>query len=214
MKTITLTLALFISALCLATDPAYDKAMTQSLEQLGNAKSIEDFQKTANSFNRISNVATKDWLAKYYQVFCYVRMSFIEADKAKKDVYLDETDQLLGTLLEEESTNSEVYAMQSFWYTAKLSVDPATRGQEYMALSGAAYKKALALNPTNPRALYLQLSNEVGMANFFGKDASSYCDRIMVLFNNWDQYNEGQKFYPRWGKGQVEGMTSRCETTK
>ena len=213
MKTITITIALLISTFCLASDPAYDKAMTKSLEQLGNAKTLEDFQNTANSFKRISNVATSDWLSEYYQVFCYVRMSFMEADKSKKDAFLDEGEQLLNVLLEQESINSEIYALQSFWFTARLSVDPATRGQEYMALSGAAFKKALALNPTNPRALYLQLSNEVGMANFFGKDASSYCDRILSLLTNWDQYNEVEKFHPSWGKGQVEGMTKRCETS-
>lgn len=214
MKTITITIALLSSTFCLASDPAYDKAMSQSLEQLGEAKSLDDFQNTANSFSRISNVATSDWLSKYYQVHCYVLMSFMEANKSKKDEYLDKGDLILAELLELQKGNSEVFAMQSFWFTARLSVDPATRGQEYMGLSAAAYKKALALNPTNPRALYLQLSNEVGMASFFGKDVSSYCDRILSLLTNWDKYNEVEKLYPSWGKGQVEGMAIRCESTK
>lgn len=214
MKTITLLLALLIGTLTFAGDPAYDAAMEKSLVQLQEAKSIADLQSTANSFNRISNIVSSDWLSKYYQVQCYVLMSFREEDQNKKDVYLDKGEELLVVLLELENDNSEVFALQSFWYTARLSVDPATRGQEYMALSGAAYKKALALNPTNPRALYLQLSNEVGMANFFGEDISNYCDRIISLLHNWDAYNKTEKFYPVWGKGQVEGMAKRCESTK
>lgn len=214
MKTITVTIGLLICTICLANDPTYDKAMAKSLDQLGDAKTVTDLQSTANSFSRISNVAISDWLSKYYQVHCYVLMSFMEADKTKKDEYLDKGEEVLGVLLEQQDANSEVFAMQSFWYTARLSVDPATRGQEYMRLSGAAYKKALELNPTNPRALYLRLSNEVGMADFFGEDVSAYCNRISLLLTNWDTYNEGERFHPSWGKIQIEGMAKRCVSTK
>jgi hypothetical protein len=209
-KTILTVFALLIPIFLLANDSAYDKAMTGALTQLGSAQTIADIQNTANSFARISNVAPNDWLAPYYESQCYVLISFREKETTKKDAYLDKAQSLLTPLLSSQSTNSEVFALQSLLYTARLTIDPMTRGQEYMALSGGAYQKALALNPTNPRALYLQLSNEVGMAQFFGEDVSNYCDRIQDLYSHWDEFNQAEKFHPSWGLNQLEGLMQNC----
>lgn len=215
MKTITTTMILLLSSMLFANDNAYDKAMSSALQQFDTASTIADLQNTANSFSRIANVAKDDWLASYYQSQCLILMSFREKDLARKDEYLNEGEAILNVLLETQANNDEVYALQSLLYTARLSVDPMNRGQEYMALSGGAYQKALALNPKNPRALYLQLSNEVGMANFFGEDTSKYCDRIESLYSNWEEYNKVEKFHPSWGLGQVEGLMKNCiETIK
>jgi hypothetical protein len=212
MKTITTMIAILFSTLLQAKDSAYDNAMTAALQQFSNAKSISDLQNTANSFARIANVAGDDWLSPYYQTQCLVLMSFMETDKAKKDEFLNEAEVILDNLILTQPNNSEVYAMQSMLYTARLTVDPMSRGQEYMALSGQAYGKALALNPTNPRALYLQLSNEVGMSSFFGEDVSVYCERIQNLYANWDEYNQVEKFHPDWGKRQLEGLMKNCSS--
>lgn len=213
MKTITTTMMLFLSSILFANDSAYDKAMSSALQQLDTASTIADLQNTANSFSRIAQVASGDWLAPYYQSQCMILMSFREKDKDRKDEYLNEGEAILSVLLQSQANNAEVYALQSLLYTARLTVDPMNRGQEYMALSGGAFHKALALDPTNPRALYLQLSNEVGMANFFGEDTSKYCDRIESLYSHWDEYNKVEKFHPSWGLGQVKGLMKNCTGT-
>lgn len=209
-KTILTVFALLFSISLMANDSAYDEAMAKSLSEFEKASTIADLQNTANSFARISKLAPDDWLSPYYESQCYVLISFREKEKAKKDEYLDKAQKILNPLLNSQATNSEVFALQSLLYTARLTVDPMTRGQEYMALSGGAYQRSLALNPTNPRALYLQLSNEVGMAQFFGEDVGSYCERIQVLYANWEEYNAVDKFHPDWGIDQLEGLLQNC----
>lgn len=210
MKTVTTAILLLMTSLLYANDDAYDKAMTNALTQLREASSIEELQSTANSFARIWKGVEGDWLAPYYQTQCLVLMSFREKEASKKDAYLNEAEVILEKLIISEGDNSEIYALQSLLYTARLTVDPMNRGQEYMGLSGGAYRKALALNPTNPRALYLQLSNEVGMANFFNDDTSVYCDRIIDLYRHWNEYNQVEKFNPSWGLNQLEGLMQNC----
>jgi hypothetical protein len=213
MKTLTLTIiTMLISGLVSAGNPKYEKAMQNALEQLEQCKNTEDFNLAANTFYRIANVEKSEWLPLYYYAYSHIIMSFIEnKDMVKKDEYLDVAESAINTLMESHPQESELYALQGFMYTARLVVDPASRGQKYMQLSGQSIGQALAINETNPRALYIQLSNETGMARFFGNDIAPYCERINLLLNNWEVYNDSQEFYPTWGKREVLGMAKDCD---
>jgi len=212
MKTITLIMiALTISGTLYAGNPKYDKAMENALKQLNQCKNTDDFNAVSNTFKMIANAEKSEWLPLYYHAYSQIIMSFLEhADKVKKDAYLDVAESDINQLLANQTNESEVHALQGFMYTARLVVDPANRGQKYMGLSGQSVGKALAINKTNPRAQYILLSNELGMAGFFGNDTSQYCDRINDLLENWEVYNESPKFYPKWGKREVEGMAEKC----
>ena len=207
MKTITTTIAILLSLVSFANS-GYSEAMEAALNQYNTAQTVSDFQNTANTFSRISNMAKEEWLPEYYEAQCYILMSFIdkEADAAKKDEYLDVAEKRINSMLEKSPQNDEVLALQGFMYTGRLVVDPMTRGKEYSIKSMTSIKTALAFNPHNPRALYLELSNEVGSSAFFKEDTSKYCDRINNLLQNWDEYNQSQPMYPVWGKAQVEGL--------
>lgn len=208
---LTFVSALIISVSTLAGNHAYEEAMESALNQLSTSQNVVDFQNTANSFNRIANIATDEWLPDYYQAQCYILMSFIEQDHSKKDPYLDIAEKTINRILEKHPKNAEAYALQAFMYTGRLVVDPMTRGQEYSSLSMTSIKTSLAINPTNPRALYLQLSNEIGTAQFFKTDTSIYCERINALITNWDSYNEVKPMFPSWGKKQVLEMKANCK---
>jgi GNAT superfamily N-acetyltransferase len=205
-------ITLLISGIVYAGNPKYEKAMKEALGQLQQCKNIEDFNLSANTFYRIANAEKSEWLPSYYYAYSYVIMSFIEnEDRVKKDEYLDVAASTIDLLLKTHPEESELYALQGFMYTARLVVDPATRGQKYTQLSGQAIGQALAINKTNPRALYIQLSNETGMARFFGNDIAPYCERISQLQENWEAYNDSPQFYPIWGKREVEGLAKDCE---
>jgi hypothetical protein len=213
MKTITTTIAILFSIFTMAGNNGYTEAMQSALKQMEVSKSPTDFQNTANTFNRISKMADTEWLPAYYEAQCYILMSFMdrEADAATKDGYLDVAEERINKILKSHPQNDEAYALQSFMYTGRLVIDPMTRGREYSIKSMTAIKTALAFNPKNPRALYLELSNEVGSANFFKEDTSKYCDRINNLFSQWDELNKVAELHPSWGKGQVNGMAKNCQ---
>ena len=212
MKTITITLGLLISILSFGTNNGYNQAMGAALNQFKSAKTVEDFKETANSFHRISGMAKEEWLPKYYHAQCYILMSFVDhnADAITKDQYLDEAELSINSILVSHPGNDEAFALQSFMYTGRLVIDPMTRGREFSIKSGTSIQKSLAINPTNPRALYLQLSNEVGAASFFGKDPIIYCERIQALLANWESYNKSPEMHPKWGKSQVAGLAKNC----
>lgn len=215
MKTITIAISMLFSITAFAESNGYNEAMEAAINQYNTAHSVAEFKNAANTFNRISNMATTEWLPEYYHAQCYILMSFMDqaADAAQKDEYLDVAEKSISSILEKQPENSEAYALQAFMNTGRLVVDPMTRGREYSIRSHESIKKSLAINPTNPRALYLQLSNEIGTAQFFGTDASVYCDRIYTLLENWDSYNNTEALQPKWGKTQVEGLAANCTTS-
>ncbi len=210
MKTLTTIIAVLFSVLTFAGNPAYNEAMKSALGQFATSKSVDELQSTANSFQRISNLADQEWLPQYYQAHCYILMSFMTQDGAQRDAYLDVAESAITKVMEMQPTNSETYALQAFMYTGRLVVDPMNRGQEFSIKSHQSLKKSLAINPTNPRALYLQLTNEIGTADFFGTDSSIFCERISNLQKNWDAYNQVDGLEPSWGKDQAQTLKANC----
>lgn len=212
MKNLILTTAFLICALfSMAQKPAFMQAMGKTLAQYATAGSPADFQQLANRFSVIAKAEPTEWLPLYYEAHCYILMSFMDADPVKKDNYLDQVEPLLDQLLELQPDEAEVYALQSFYYTGRLVVNPVERAQKYGALSGQAVGKALALEPQNPRARYLSIQMGIGTARYMGGDVSAYCDQAKQLLADWDNYERKSPIHPNWGKQQVAGIVQSCE---
>ena len=214
MKTIsTLLMATVISLTAFATNSdAYKKAMGKALAEMQKSSSIEELTNTANQFQRIAKAADQEWLPLYYHAQCYVLMGFnTNKEVDERDGYLDLAQNSIDDALKLAPNQSELFALQSMLHTARLVIDPMSRGQKMMAASGKAIGQSLAINPKNPRAQYLLLSNEVGQAQFFGKDPLEYCERIHALQVNWDDLNQSAEFYPKWGKEEIVSMANNCK---
>ncbi len=211
-KVVLLLTAVFFVFTSLAGGPDFQQAMGKTLAGYTDCRTIEDFQGLANKFDRIASAETSEWLPLYYHAHCYIIMSFMEqSDMAKKDEYLDVAEISMNKMIEMVPDESEVYALQSFMLTARLVVDPMTRGQQYSILSGKAVGTALGLSPDNPRAKLISIQNEMGSAQFFGSDISKYCIQAEELLENWDEFKPISPIHPNWGKDQVEGIVKSCK---
>ena len=213
MKKVILSLAVVLCTLVsMSQKPEYYKAMGETLGEYSSAKSVADLQALGNKFQMIANVEKEEWLPLYYHAHCYILMSFIEqGDAAKKDSYLDVAEKSVTKLLEMAPAEPEVYALQSFYLTGRLVVNPKERGQQYSALAGQANGKALALDATNPRAKLLKIQMDMGSAKFFGTDPKSFCPKAKELLATWDNFKPKSSIHPNWGKEQVEEIVKGCE---
>ncbi len=212
MKKFILSIAVvFISLVSMAQKPEYYQTMGETLGQFSSVKSVADMQELGNKFQMIANAEKSEWLPLYYHAHCYILMSFMEQDATKKDSYLDVAEKSINKLIEMAPNESEVYALQSFYFTGRLVVNPMERGQKFSALSGQAIGKALAIDPTNPRAKMLKIQMDMGSAPYMGKDPKSFCPEAKELLANWDNFKPKSPLYPNWGKEQVEGIVKGCE---
>lgn len=213
MKTILISIALILSTLTgISQSNEFAGAMGEALGQFAGCKSISDYQAAGNRFSLIAEAEKKEWLPYYYHSFCYIMMSFMEpGDAAKKDSYLDEAEKSFTKMIEIAPKESEIYALQSMFYSARLMVNPMERGQKYSALSAQAVGTALGLDAANPRAKFIKLKNDMGMAQFFGRDGKEYCPDAEALLAGWDTFKVKSPLYPNWGKDQVAAIVKDCK---
>jgi hypothetical protein len=213
MKTIIISIALVLAAFTgRSQSKEFAGAMGEALGQYAGCKSITDFQALGNRFSLIANAEKTEWLPYYYHAHCYIIMSFMEpSDAVKKDAYLDEAEKSITKMIELAPKEPEVYALQSMFYTARLVVNPMERGQKYSGLSAQAVGMALGLDANNPRAKFIKLRNDMGSAQFFGKDPKEYCPQVNDLLANWDSYKVKSPLYPSWGKEQVAEIVAECK---
>ena len=216
MKTILISIVLIFSTLTgISQSNEFAGAMGEALGQFANCKSISDYQAAGNRFSLIAGTEKKEWLPYYYHSFCYIMMSFMEpGDAAKKDSYLDEAEKSFTKMIELAPKESEIYALQSMFYSARLVVNPMERGQKYSALSAQAVGMALGLDATNPRAKFIKLRNDMGSAQFFGRDPKEYCPDAEELLASWDTFKVKSPLYPNWGKDQVAAIVNECKAGK
>jgi len=213
MKKIILSLAvLFVSLVSMAQKPEFLQTMGETLGQFATCKNAADFQALGNKFQMIADVEKTEWLPVYYHSYCYIIMSFLEpTDATKKDSYLDVAEKSIAKLIELAPNESEVYALQSFYFIGRLVVNPMERGQEFSGLSGQAVGKSLAIDPANPRAKLLKLQGDIGAAPYMGLDPKSFCPQAKELLANWDNFKPKSSIHPAWGKDQVEGIVKGCQ---
>jgi len=213
MKTIILSIVILMTALTgKSQSKQFAGAMGEALGQYATCKSVSDFQALGNRFALIANAEKSEWLPYYYHAHCYILMSFMETtDAAKKDSYLDEAEKSIAKMIELAPKESEVYALQSMFFSARLVVNPMERGQKYSALSAQAVATSLAMDANNPRAKFLKLRNEMGAAQFFGKDPKEFCPQASELLASWDTFKVKSPLYPAWGKEQVAEIVNGCK---
>jgi len=207
---------LFISVLLIATlvmggDEKYYQKMGETLIGFSTCSSVEDFQNLANKFQVIANVEKEEWLPLYYEAQCYTLISFMgDLSGDEKDAYLDKAASLIESMTELVPDEAEVQVMKAFYLTGSLVVNPPQRAMSTSPLINAAIAKALALEPNNPRAVFLRISNEMGTASYFGQDVAPFCAQATELLQNWDSYALKSPIHPNWGKEEVEGIVKRC----
>lgn len=200
-----------ITLTTMGANEKYYQKMGEALNDFNTCSSIEGYQEVANNFRTIANKETTEWLPLYYETHCYILMSFMENSGAiKKDAWLDQAENSLEKMLELAPLESEAYALKAFYHTGRLVVNPPQRAQTTSPIIDAAIGKSLGLDPGNPRAKFMRLSNDMGTARFFGSDLTPYCKDASELLEHWDSYEVKSAIHPSWGKDQVEEIVKGC----
>jgi hypothetical protein len=212
MKKTTLILsALLFATFALGGNDPYQEKMREALQLYPECSTPEDYQNLANRFRVIAKKETGEWLPLYYEAHCYILMGFMgQLENEARDSYLDKASALIDEMLALAPQEAEVYVMKSFYHTGYLVVNPPERAMSATPLIHEAIARALAIEPNNPRAIFLRISNEMGTASFFGEDTSPYCEQASGLLLQWDNYKLKSNIHPSWGKGEVRGIVDSC----
>ena len=212
-KATTLFILIAMSVLAFAGNDPYTKAMQEGLTLLQKAQGPQDFLEAANKFERISEAEKDKWHPSYYASYAMTIVAAMEQQPVKKDEYLDMAQSFIEKSASTEPNESEVLALQGFIYMLRIGVDPATRGQQYSGMSAASLQKAKAIDPENPRVLYMLAQLSFGTAQFFGQDGSEACKMNEIALKKFEEAERTESqdpFAPGWGKNMAQGFSAQC----
>lgn len=215
MKTINIIpLALLVLALLAFKSTANDRyieSMQKNMQLVYTAKTIDELQMAVNAFERIGEAEKNKWEPFYYASFGYVMMATREKEAQKKDAYLDLSLKALEKAKAINPGESEITAVEGFVHMIRVTVDPASRGQQYSGLAMQTFGKAIAMNPENPRALSLMAQMQYGTAQFFGASTAEACGTLNKALEKFETFKSDNPLAPTWGKPMAEGMRAQCK---
>src|SRR5579863_5641297 len=208
MQKLLLSFALLIGLACQAQSDKYVAAMQKNIPLLDSAKTIDQLQNMAATFERIGDAEKNKWLPYYYAALAQTWIGWNPATKdkdansAKINAYLSKAEAI--------EKNAELYAVENMSATQQMLVDPQNRWMTNGKDASEALEKGLALDPNNPRLYYLQ-----GMSMFNtpvqyggGKDkAKPLFEKSVALF----KAAQPKPLYPTWGQKQATDMLAQCQ---
>lgn len=210
MKNQLSVLAIFFFSITLsAQSPTYQKAMGQAMAAFAEAQTAADYTATANTFTRIAAAGDGEYLPDYYAALSLINQSFRVKDSAERDQLADNAMAHIEAAEKLSPKNVELEVLRGFALTAKMVVDPSTRGQKYSPMIAQHYDKAMQMDPQNPRAATMMARNELGVSQFFGSAPTNACALAVKSIDLFDQETP-DGFEPRWGKDLAMEVAAAC----
>jgi len=209
-KLVSLAAIISISLFATAQNPKYMATMEKNIVILDTARSTTQLQNLANSFERIAGSEKTEWLPNYYAAFCYATMTQNTKGDAI-DTYCDKATAFINKADSISPNNSEIYAIKAQIASARINVNPMTRGQKYGIQSAVLRDKAKELDPTNPRPWLLEGESKFYTPPAFGGGkikAKPAFEKALALF---ETFKPAGTIHPRWGKKDANYFLKKCE---
>lgn len=206
MKKSLLCIALVLSAATLfAQNEKYTNAMKANIAQLDTAIVKGNMAELTNNFERIAEAEKTQWLPYYYASYAAVMNAFLEKDKSKTDGIADKAEQLIKKAEElAGSENSEICVIKSMIASSHMMVDPQTRWQQYGQSSSMHITKAKALDPANPRPVFLEGQAKFYTPESFGGGKAPAKELFIKAMQMFDTFKPETELHPNWGKASTQ----------
>ncbi|HOW25001.1 MAG TPA: hypothetical protein PK711_04960 [Bacteroidales bacterium] len=213
MKALILTIALIVySTAGFSQKDQYQMTMRTTIDKMYQAKTVEEYQLMANTFERMALAEKKEWIPSYYTAYCYIMMGFMAEKPDQIDPYLDLAQKHLDNALAIDSKEAELYVLQGMLHQARISVDFMGRGLVYSQKAQGALEEAVKMDPKNPRAYYLMGMNVYSTPKMYGGGPETALPLFRRAQENFELGETvGNDLMPTWGKEHNNQMLAECE---
>ncbi len=199
------------SAALFAQSDKYVKAMKANIANLDSLLAKKNFTEVSNNFERIGDAEKNQWLPYYYASYSTVMSALTETDKSKTDALADKAEQLIKKAEETSGKeNSEICVIKSMIASAHMMVDPQTRWQQYGQTSAENISKAKALDPANPRPVFLEGQAKFFTPESFGGGKAQAKELFTKALQMFDTFKPGSDVDPNWGKSATKYYLAQC----
>ena len=205
-------LLLLVSVVSAQTDTTskYYAAMKKQVAIADTAKTIPSLQQAYNGFERIANAEKKEWLPDYYMAYCLIMQSYMD-DVKKTDDYCDKANSLLNRADSISPNNSEILALRAMCSSARIRVNPMSRGAKYGKESGEWLDKAEAADSTNPRIYMMRGQGMYYTPAAFGGGKDKAKPILENAIRKYDAFKPASGIHPHWGRYRAQQLLDECK---
>ena len=206
MKKLVLSTLLLITVSTYAQSN-FEKAVTDKISKMEQAKTPEDFTAVSNDFARIGDKEKTQWLPYYYAAQASIekgrnlmrtgKLSELDAIAAEAQTNLDKASAL-------SPNNAEILILQKMIHSLKMMVDPQARFMSEGMLGADALAKAEKLDPENPRITLMKAEDIYYTPEQFGGSKSKGLEMFQKSLDQFKVYQPKTTLDPTWGKGEAE----------
>lgn len=210
MKKLFLSTLLFMAVSTYA-QTNFEKAVTDKISKMEQAKTPEDFTAVSNDFTRIGDKEKTQWQPYYYAAQASIEKGR-NLMRTGKLTELDEIAAEAQTNLDKASDlskdNAEIFILQKMIHNLKMMVDPQSRFMSEGMLGADALAKAEKLDPENPRISLLKAEDIYYTPEQFGGSKSKGLEMFQKSLDQFKVYQPKTTLDPNWGKGEAEYFLS------
>lgn len=190
-----------------------DSAMyNEGIDLLSKAKTTENYLEAAFYFGQLSAQQPSQWLIFYYGGLAYIQASQKALASNYKDDLLDKAQTQIDKAVSLNPMETELQVLQAFLFQARIQVNPQTRGLNYSQKADAWLKKALANEPGNPRAHFLQACNVYYTPVVFKGGPRNALPLFLKAREKFKAYTPDLPFMPDWGERENQEMIKLCNS--
>jgi hypothetical protein len=187
-----------------------EETLNKAYAQFESSKDLGPMMAASSQFDLAANKWGNEYAANYYAAYSKAIISYIETDKKRKDLLLDEADKYFDKVKAINEKSDETYVLGALLANARLSVDGATRWKKYGDIFSKYLEQAKAVNADNPRIYYLKGISVFYTPTAFGggkKKAKEWFEKAKPLFAKQDK---SSILKPYWGEKQCEDYLKQC----
>lgn len=197
-----ISILLLVISISSYSQSQYESGMASAFEVWKKGENV----KASSLFERIGGAEKDKWLPYYYAANVAITAAFAEQDEKLLTPMLDRAEGLIEKAKEISPDNSEIVLLRGLLLTVYVASNPMIYGQKYSAEIMEIYGTSMALDPENPRPVYLAAQYDMGAARFFKQDLAPFCEQISKSIEKFDNFKLKGKFYPNWGRDQAIGI--------
>jgi len=205
-----ITAMISVTLFATAQNKKYISAMEKNVAELDTTRDGAKLQNLANNFERIAGAEKMEWLPNYYAAYCYVNMTYsTKGDMI--DTYCDKADIFIKRADSISPNNSEIYAIKAQIATARISVNPMSRGQKYGTEAAELREKAKQLDQSNPRPYYLEGTSLFYTPPMFGGGKDKAKPVLEKALSLYETFKPASSIAPHWGELAAKYFLSECD---
>jgi hypothetical protein len=186
----------------------------RGLDLLEKSKTTENYLTTAFYFDSLTKEYPNHWLAWYYTGLSYILASQNALDSKYRDDLLNKAQPNITKAFALKPNEPELHILQAFLFQVRLMVDPQGRAMNFAPKADASIKKAIAADPSNPRAYFLQGNNIYYTPPIFKGGPKNALPVFLKAREKFGEYVAGLSFMPVWGERENQAMIKACSEVK